>query len=92
MTKAFQTLIGKIVRAQKISSLTGARDIGGAIVTRSGRTVISVGASDGELNYPCSIAVTDDYGRTVRSVFSMPAAKGHVPLTLEQIFNAILKG
>ena len=73
MSKELQTRIGKIIQAQTIPSLTGARDIGGAIVTRTGRTVISVGASDPELNYPCNIAVTDDYGRTVRSVFSMPA-------------------
>ncbi len=75
MTQVFQTRIGKIIQTQKIQSLTGARDIGGAIVTRSGRTVISVGASDFGKNFPCKIVVIDDGGKTVREVFSMPAVE-----------------
>ena len=70
---SFATRIGTIVQAEHIPSLTGARDIGGAIVTRTGRVVIAAGISDGNLNYPYRIAITDDGGQTVREVFSMPA-------------------
>jgi len=70
-----QTRIGKIIQAEKIPSLTGARDIGGAIVTRTGRIVIAASISDGELNHPYKIVVTDDRGKSVREVFSMPASE-----------------
>ena len=71
--KNFPTRIGTVVQAEKIPSITGARDIGGAVVTRTGRVVIVAGISDGNLNYPLKIVVTDDGGKTFREVFAMPA-------------------
>ena len=70
---SLSTRIGKIIQAVRIPSLTGARDIGGAAVTQTGRIVIAAGISDGELNHPYKIAVTDDGGATVREVFTLPA-------------------
>ena len=75
MVEAFQMGIGKIIQAERIESLTGARDIGGAIVTRTGRIVIAGGISDGELNHPYKIVVSDDGGKTLREVFSQPAGE-----------------
>ena len=75
MLEAFQIRVGKIIQAEKIESLTGARDIGGAIVTCTGRIVIAGGISDGELNHPYKIVVSDDGGKTVREVFSQPAGE-----------------
>lgn len=69
--EGFSTRIGTIVRAEMIPSLTGARDIGGAIVTKTGRIVIAAGASDIKQNHPFKIAVSDDGGKTVREVFTM---------------------
>ena len=71
----FKTRIGNIIQTEKVASLTGARDIGGAIVTHTGRIVIAGGISDGNLNYPYKIVVSDDGGKTVRPVFTMPAEK-----------------
>lgn len=68
------TRIGTIVRAAHIPSLSGARDIGGCIVTRAGRIVIAAGISDGERNHPFRIVVSDNDGETVRDVFVLPAA------------------
>ena len=94
MSEVFQTRISKIIQARKIRSLTGGSDIGGAVVTRSGRTVISVGLSDLEPNYPCKIIVTDDGGKTVREVFSMPAFEDvsytTVGLTYDKNYNVIV--
>lgn len=67
----FKTQIGTIVQAEMIPSLTGARDIGGCIVTKTGRIVIAGGASDIKQNHPFKIAITDDGGKTVMEVFSM---------------------
>ncbi len=71
--QSFPTRIGKIIQTQKIPSQSGARDIGGAVVTPTGRIVIAAGTSDGELNHPYKIIVTDDGGKTIREVFSLPA-------------------
>ena len=70
-TNGFITRIGTIVQAEMIPTLTGARDIGGCIVTKTGRIVIAGGASDIKQNHPFKIALTDDGGKTVREVFSM---------------------
>ena len=43
ISKAFDTGIGKIIQAERIESSSGARDIGGAIVTSTGRIVIAAG-------------------------------------------------
>ena len=75
MLDTYPMRIGKIVQAEKITSLTGARDIGGAIVTCTGRIVIAAGISDGELDHPYKIVVTDDGGKTLREVFSQPAGE-----------------
>ncbi len=67
----YPTRIGRIIQTEMIPSLTGARDIGGAIVTNTGRIVIAAGASDIKQNHPFRIAVTDDGGKTIREVFTM---------------------
>ncbi len=67
----YNTRIGTIIQTEIISSLTGARDIGGEIVTKTGRIVIAAGASDIKQNHPFKIAVTDDDGKTVKEVFKM---------------------
>jgi hypothetical protein len=72
-SNGFSTRIGDIVQAEMIPSLTRARDIGGAIVTNTGRIVIAAGVSDIKPNHPLKIAVSDDGGTTVREVFTMPA-------------------
>ena len=69
--KGFDTRVGEIIQTEIIPSLTGARDIGGCIVTKTGRIVIAAGASDIKQNHPFKIAVTDDGGKTVRPVFTM---------------------
>jgi len=67
----YDTRIGTIIQAEIIPSLTGARDIGGCIVTKSGRIVIAAGVSDIKQNHPFKIAITDDGGKTVKEVFDM---------------------
>ena len=67
----YHARIGTIVQTEMIPSLTGARDIGGSIVTKTGRIVIAAGASDIKQNHPFKIVVTDDGGKTVREVFTM---------------------
>lgn len=67
----YKTRIGTIIQAEIIPSLTGARDIGGCIVTKTGRIVIAAGVSDIKQNHPFKIAVTDDGGKTVKEVFTM---------------------
>lgn len=73
--KSFPMSIGSIIQAERIESSSGARDIGGAIVTDTGRIVIAAGTSDSELNHPYTILISDDGGKTVRKVFSMPASE-----------------
>ena len=75
MLDTFGTCIGKIIQAERIESSSGARDIGGAIVTATGRIVVAAAISDCELNHPYTILVSDDGGKTVRTVFSMPAGE-----------------
>jgi hypothetical protein len=69
--KGFQTRIGTIIQTEIIPSLTGARDIGGCIVTNTGRIVIAAGVSDVKQNHPFKIAMTDDGGKTIQEVFTM---------------------
>jgi len=71
MSNGYCTRIGEIIQAEKISSLSGARDIGGSVVTNSGRVVIAAGPSDGELNHPYRIVISDNAGKTFRDVFTM---------------------
>ena len=86
---SFQTRIGKIISALKIPSLTDSRDIGGAIVTNTGRIVIAAGSSDGELNHPYHIVISDDYGKNVRKVFSLPAEKETTYHTLGLAYDRV---
>ncbi len=93
--KTYNTRIGTIVQAEIIPSLTGARDIGGCIVTKTGRIVIAAGASDIKQNHPFKIAITDDGGKTVKEVFVMkpetPEVTYHtVGLTYNPDLNLIL--
>ena len=60
---AFKTRIGTIVFAGHTECYSGQRDIGGSVVTRSGRIVLSVSASDCWLETRFVIAVSDDGGR-----------------------------
>lgn len=71
----FQMNIGSIIQAERVESSTGSRDIGGAIATSTGRIVIAASSSDGELNHPYKILISDDGGKRVREVFSMPASE-----------------
>jgi len=69
--KGFHTRIGTIIQTEMIPSLTKARDIGGCIVTNTGRIVIAAGASDIKQNHPFKIAITDNGGKTFKEVFTM---------------------
>jgi len=71
--KWFKTRIGRIVGAYHLDCLSGQRDIGGSATTRSGRIVLSVGASDLWLETYFRIAVSDDGGKSFAVKFERPA-------------------
>ena len=71
--KWFKTRIGTIVGAYVLDCLSGQRDIGGSVVTRSARIVLSVGASDCWQEIYFRIAVSDDGGKSFAVKFERPA-------------------
>ena len=71
--KWHKTRIGTVVGAYHLDCLSGQRDIGGSVVTRSGRIVLSVGASDLWLETCFKIAVSDDGGKSFTVKFERPA-------------------
>lgn len=69
----FETRIGTLVLANRTECYSGQRDIGGSVVTRSGRLVLSVSASDCWLQTHFKIAVSDDGGKTFAVKCELPA-------------------
>src|SRR3970040_252431 len=69
----FKTRIGTLVYVGRTECYSGQRDIGGSVVTRSGRIVLSVSASDCWLEKQFKIAVLDDGGKTFAKKFELPA-------------------
>ncbi|KKK58805.1 hypothetical protein LCGC14_3040740 [marine sediment metagenome] len=67
--KTFKTRIGTIVHTSVTPCYSGARDIGGSVVTRDGRIVLSVGASDCWEGTVFKIAVSDDLGKSFRVTY-----------------------
>jgi len=71
--KTFKTRIGTIISAYQTKSFSGQRDIGGSVVTNSGRIVLAVGGSDLWQEVHFKIAVSDDGGEDFAEKFVMPA-------------------
>ena len=67
----FKTRIGTITSAFQTESLSGQRDIGGSVVTDSGRIVLAAGPSDTWQEKHFKVVVSDDNGETFAEKFVM---------------------
>ena len=85
--KWFKTRIGTIVGAYVLDCLSGQRDIGGSVVTRSARIVLSVGASDCWQEIYFRIAVSDDGGKSFAVKFERPAIEDVTYHTTGMIYD-----
>ena len=69
----FETRIGTLVHASVTPCYSGQRDIGGSVVTKDGRIVLSVGPSDCWEEAVFKIVVSDDRGKSFRVTCDTPA-------------------